>query len=260
VKKILGIVIILFASLAGIPMTEAHFAMIIPSTDVVGKDSSKEISLLVQFTHPFEGGPQMHMEKPEKFGVVIGDSASDLLAGLKEKQIDGKSLWETTFKITRPADYIFFLQPKPYWEPAEDKFIVHFTKVIVDALGAEEGWDKPIGTIAGIPLEIVPMTRPYSLYQGNIFAGQVLRDGKPVAGAEVEVEWWGKGATKAPTDAHIIQIVKADSSGVFSYAMPKAGWWGFSAVMESPEPMKREGKDKKLETAAVIWVHAYPMQ
>lgn len=238
----------------------AHFAMVIPSKDVVGKEDKKDIGFLIQFTHPFEGGPQMQMDKPEKFGVVIGEKATDLLGTLKEKKIDGKSAWETNFKITRPADYIFYLEPKPYWEPAEDKFIVHNTKVIVDAMGAEEGWDKPIGAIAGIPVEIVPMTRPYSLYAGNIFKGQVLKDGKPVPDAEVEVEFWGKGKTKAPTDSHVTQLVKADSNGIFSFAMPKAGWWGFAALMEGDKPIKFEGKDKKVEVGAVMWVHAYPME
>ena len=122
----------------------AHFAMIIPSTDVVGQADPKEISLFLQFTHPFEGGPQMDLERPEKFGVVTEEAVIDLTKTLKEKKIDGRSAWETTYKITKPADYIFFLHPKPYWEPAEGKFILHFTKVIVDAYGANEGWDKPI--------------------------------------------------------------------------------------------------------------------
>lgn len=238
----------------------AHFAMVIPSKDVVGKDDKKEIGILVQFTHPFEGGPQMQMDKPEKFGVVVGDKVTDLLGTLKEKKVDGKSTWETTFKITRPADYIFFLEPKPYWEPAEDKFIVHVTKVIVDTLGAEEGWDKPIAAAAGIPVEIVPMTRPYSLYAGNAFTGKVLKDGKPVADTEVEVEFLGKGKTKAPTDAHVTQVVKTDGNGVFSFTMPKAGWWGFAALMDADKPLKHEGKDKKVELGAVLWVQAYPMK
>ncbi|MBI5251105.1 MAG: DUF4198 domain-containing protein [Desulfomonile tiedjei] len=248
------------AAFALVSVASAHFAMIIPSKDVVGKDDKKEIGLLIQFTHPFEGGPQMQMDKPVKFGVVAGDQATDLLGTLKEKKVDGKSTWETNFKITKPADYVFFLQPEPFWEPAEDKFIVHVTKVIVDALGAEEGWDKPIAATAGIPAEIVPLTRPYSLYAGNLFKGQVFKDGKPVSGAEVEVEFWGKGKTKAPTDAHVCQVVKADHNGFFSFAMPKAGWWGFSAVMEAATPLKREGKDKKVELGAVLWVHAYAME
>ena len=238
----------------------AHFAMIIPSKDVVGKDDKKEIGILVQFTHPFEGGPQMQMDKPAKFRVVVGEKVTDLLGTLKEKKVDGKSTWETNFKITRPADYIFFLEPKPYWEPAEDKFIVHVTKVIVDALGAEEGWDKPIAAATGIPAEIVPMTRPYSLYAGNTFTGKVLKDGKPVADTDVEVEYWGKGKTKAPTDSHVAQVVKTDGKGVFSFTMPKAGWWGFAALMESDKPVKREGKDKKVELGAVLWVQTYPMK
>jgi cobalt/nickel transport protein len=238
----------------------AHFAMVIPSKDVVGKEDKKEIGILIQFTHPFEGGPQMQMDKPEKFGVVIGDKVTDLLDTLKEKKVDGKSTWDANFKVTRPADYIFFLQPKPYWEPAEDKFIVHVTKVIVDAFGAEEGWDKPIADAAGIPVEIVPTTRPYSLYAGNIFSGQVLKDGKPVPNTDVEVEWWGKGKTKAPTDSHVCQVVKTDANGLFSFAMPRAGWWGFAALMEGDTPMKHEGQDKKVEVGAVLWVHAYPME
>jgi cobalt/nickel transport protein len=238
----------------------AHFAMIIPSQDVVGKDDNKEIALTLQFTHPFEGSPQMQMDKPEKFGVVDNDHVLDLLPGLKEKKIDGKSTWETTFRVRRPADYIFFLVPRPYWEPAEDKFIVHVTKVIVDALGAEEGWDKPIAKEAGLPVEIVPLTRPYSLYAGNVFTGQVFRDGKPVPNVEVEVEWWGKGMIKAPTDTHVTQVVKADSKGIFTYAMARPGWWGFSALMEGSAPLKQAGQDKKVEVGAVIWVHAYPMQ
>jgi cobalt/nickel transport protein len=42
--------------------------------------------------------------------------------------------------------------------------------------------------------------------------------------------------------------------------MPKAGWWGFSAIMETDKPIKFEGKDRKVELGAVMWVRAYPME
>jgi cobalt/nickel transport protein len=238
----------------------AHFAMIIPSKDVVTKGDSKDIGLLLRFTHPFEGGPLMQMDKPEKFGVVTGATLTDLLGTLHEKKVDGRSTWESTFKVTRPADYIFFLLPAPYWEPSEDKYIVHATKVIVDAFGAEEGWDKPVAKTAGLPAEIVPLSRPYSLYSGNLFTGRVFKDGSPAPDVDVEVEWWAKGAAQAPTDSHVRQVVKTDPNGVFNFAMPKAGWWGFSAIMEADKPIQREGKDKKVEIGAVIWIKAYPMQ
>ena len=260
-KRLLQVSILAFvAALFLWAPASAHFAMIIPSKDAVDKDDPREIKLFVQFTHPFEGGPQMQMDKPKKFGVISDGAVTDLLGTLQEKKLDGKSAWETTYKIRKPADYIFFVEPAPYWEPAEDKFIVHFTKVIVDAMAAQEGWDQPIASLAGIPVEIVPLSRPYSLYAGNVFTGRVLKDGKPVPDAEVEVEWWGKGRTKAPTDTHVAQVVKTDGNGVFSYGMPKAGWWGFSALLEGPEAIKHEGQDKKVEMGAVLWVHAYPME
>lgn len=247
-----------FVALSG--GADAHFAMIIPSTDNVASPDQKELNLMIQFTHPFEGGPVMQMDKPEKFGVVMGGKGTDLLKELKEKKVDGKSVWEAKYKVKRPGDYAFYLVPKPYWEPAEDKFIVHVTKVIVDAFGAEEGWDASIADAAGLPVEIIPLTRPYSLYAGNVFTGQVFKDGKPVPGAEVEVEWWGKGKTKAATDSHVTQVVKADENGVFTFAMPKAGWWGFAALMEADEKMKQDGEEKTVELGAVLWVNAYPME
>jgi hypothetical protein len=30
--------------------------------------------------------------------------------------------------------------------------------------------------------------------------------------------------------------------------------------MEADKPLKHEGKDKKVELGAVLWVHAYPME
>ena len=79
---IYALVILFVMALAG--TSTAHFGMIIPSNDVVGKEDKKDITLLVQFTHPFEGKPQMQMDKPEKFGVVVGDKVTDLLGTLVE--------------------------------------------------------------------------------------------------------------------------------------------------------------------------------
>ena len=42
-------------------------------------------------------------------------------------------------------------------------------------------------------MEIIPLTRPFANYSGNIFQGRVLLDGKPVPGAEVEVEYYNRG-------------------------------------------------------------------
>jgi hypothetical protein len=75
--------------------------------------------------------------------------------------------------VAEPGDYVFFLEPTPYWEPAERKMIVHYTKVVVDVLGAEQGWDAMVG----FPVEIEPLVRPFGLWTGNTFRGIVGRDG-----------------------------------------------------------------------------------
>ena len=43
--------------------------------------------------------------------------------------------------------------PQPYWEPAEDAFIIHYTKTVVTAFGDDGGWDEEIG----LKTEIVPL-------------------------------------------------------------------------------------------------------
>ena len=56
------------------------------------------------------------------------------------------------------------------------------------------------------------------------------------------------------------QVVKADANGIFSYAMPKAGWWGFAALNEAEWKLKKDGEDKGVEIGAVYWVHTIDMK
>ena len=143
------------------------------------------------------------------------------------------------------------MEPQPYWEPAEDCFIIHYTKTLVAAFGDEEGWDEEIG----LRTEIVPLTRPIGLYAGNTFQGIVKLDGKTVPFAEVEVEFYNRDRSAvAPTDYLITQVVKADANGVFTYTPPKAGWWGFAALNTAPEKIKFEGAEKDVELGAVLWL------
>ncbi|GAQ94735.1 cobalt/nickel transport protein [Thermodesulfovibrio aggregans] len=234
----------------------AHFGVIMPSDDIIGEKDPKKITLKVYFMHPFEQ-EWLNMEKPKTFGVMLGDEKTDLLNTLVNKKVKGKSAWETTFTIKRPGDYIFYLEPEPYWEPAEEKFIAHYPKVVVQALGKEEGWDKEVG----LPIEIVPLTRPYGLWVGNVFQGVVKVNGKPLPFADVEVEYFNEGGkVKAPKEPYITQVIKADANGVFTYAIPKAGWWGFAALTDAPYKIKKDGKEYPVEIGGIIWVKAREMK
>lgn len=244
----------------------AHFGTITPSNDIVTQEDTKTLNIQVKFIHPMEMH-YMEMAKPKRFGVMHDGKKTDLLNTLKAAkgkspdQTEHFTFWSTDYPIRRPGDYSFYVEPTPYWEPAEDVFIIHYSKVCVNALGLEEGWDHHVG----LETEIVPMTRPYGLWTGNLFTGQVLLKGKPVPFAEVEVEYLNessgnKSVVVAPADPFVTQVVKADANGVYSYAMPRAGWWGFAALNEADWTLKHEGKEKGVEIGAVYWVHTRDMK
>ena len=57
------------------------------------------------------------------------------------------------------------------------------------------------------------------------------------------------------------QVVRADERGVFSYAMPRAGWWGFAALNEAPWTLRSpDGEDKPVELGAAYWVQTRDMK
>lgn len=244
----------------------AHFGLILPSDDIVTPHDAKTLTVQAKFLHPMEGD-YMEMVKPKHFGVLHMGQKTDLTASLVARKGHGAdqdgdfTYWETTYTIRKPGDYIFFMEPSPYWEPAEDKFIVHYTKVCVQALGLEEGWDEPVG----LETEIVPLTRPYGLWTGNTFTGRVLLKGKPVPYAEVEVEYLNESPDNPskvapPSDPFVTQVLKADGNGVFTYAMPRQGWWGFAALSDASWKLKKDGKPKPVEIGAVFWVHTTDMK
>jgi len=224
----------------------AHFGMLIPSDSMVMQEDNRTINLKLSFSHPFEG-EGMELVEPVVFGVMANGKSIDLLKTLKETKVMGHTAWEASYTIKRPGVYMFYMEPKPYWEPAEDCYIIHYTKTVVTAFGDDEGWDQEIG----LKTEIVPLSKPYGLYTGNVFQGIVKLDGKPVPFGEVEVEYYNKDRkAQAPTDYMVTQTIKADANGVFTYSAPKAGWWGFAALNTSDKKIK--GKD--VEIGAILWV------
>jgi len=243
------ILISLFAMMLFASTAQAHFGMLIPSETMVVSREAARLELQLLFAHPFERSG-MDLELPRAFGVLHNGKKQDLLATLQETRILGAQGWKARYRADRPALMQFYVEPRPYWEASEDKYILHYTKTVVTAFGEEEGWDEPIG----LPMEIVPLSRPYGLYAGNLFQGRVLKDGKPVPFAEVEIEPYPQGKLEALNDYMVTQVVKADAAGSFSYAAPKAGWWGFAALSRADEGMMRDGEEKEVELGAVIWV------
>ncbi len=232
----------------------AHFGMLIPSDNMVMADDPRTITLDLSFSHPFERAG-MDLKLPARFFVMHNGTKQDLKSSLKPATIMKHPAFKCNYAIKRPGVYQFVMEPTPYWEPAEDCFIIHYTKTVVTAFGDDEGWDREVG----LKTEIVPLSKPFALYQGNLFQGIVKLDGKPVPYAEIEVEFNNTdGKVKAPTEYMTTQTIKADGNGVFSFSVPAAGWWGFAALNTADYKLKENGVDKEVELGAVIWVHFEP--
>jgi cobalt/nickel transport protein len=230
----------------------AHFGMLIPSDNMVMQNDHRVVKLQLSFSHPMEM-VGMEMVKPKAVNVYAGSHRHDMTKELKPIHVMGHSAWQLDYKIKRPGVYIFYMEPTPYWEPAEDVFIIHHTKTVVAAFGDDEGWDTELG----VPTEIVPLSKPFGLYAGNVFQGMVKLKGEPVPYAEVEVEFYNHDKTaKAPTDYMVTQTIKADPNGIFTYAVPTSGWWGFAALNAADFKLKTNtGEEKGVELGAVLWVH-----
>ena len=225
----------------------AHFLTFLSNTDNVTDQKQTKIDFDISFIHPYEQSG-MNMEKPE---IFVNNKNNKLV--LKETKKFEHKAWSSSYDIKTPDVYKFFVQPQPYFEPSEEKFISHVPKLIISSFGLEDGWDEPLG----LKYEIIPMTKPFALYSGNLFQGKVLHNGKPAANTEVEVELYNEFGLKAPSDAHITQVVKTDENGVFSFVMNHKGWWGFAALIEEGELKHSDGKMYPIENGALIWVKAY---
>jgi cobalt/nickel transport protein len=249
-KKSVGCFVMAMFLLGAYGMASAHFGMVIPSDSMVMQGDNKTVTLKLSFSHPMEV-IGMELAKPGAFCVMFDGKKQDVLGDLKETKIMGYRAWKLDYRIKRPGTYTFYMEPRPYWEPAEDCFIIHYTKTVVTAFGDDKGWDEEIG----LKTEIVPLAKPFGLYAGNVFQGIVKLNGKPVPYAEVEVEYYNEdGKSEAPTDYMVTQTIKADQNGVFTYAAPRAGWWGFAALNGADYKLEHNGEKKEVELGAVLWI------
>ncbi|MCR4667380.1 MAG: DUF4198 domain-containing protein [Desulfovibrio sp.] len=269
------------AALLGVGMlacttpASAHFMMTYTPETVLPK--AKDIEMRIVFTHPAEAGHTMDMGGVKEFYAIHkrGDSDAkkiDLKASLKEitwtnPESSNKAYAATITKkdIRSMGDYMFVMVPGYYFEKEEGAYMQQIAKLLVNVGGIPGNWNEP----AGLPCEIVPMSKPYGLWTGNVFQAQVLSEGKPVANAEIEVEYMShkpdlkknalakKSNVDYPNDVLVTQTIVTDSNGVFSFGLPKAGWWGFAALGVGPD---KQHEGKELSQDAVIWVQAVDMK
>lgn len=265
----------LFAVMAMSIPASAHFMMLY--TPEIAKDKGSDMDMRIVFTHPAEAGHTMNIGGVQDFYVLTqrGDAEAkkvDLKSYLKEidwknphSKGKGYSALIPKKKVRSMGDYMFVFTPGYYFEEEEGVYMQQITKLIANVGGIPGNWAEP----AGLPCEIVPLIKPYGLWTGNVFKAQILSQGKPVAGAEVEVEFMShmpdmkanamheESSVEYPHDAFVTQTIFSDANGYITFGIPKAGWWGFAALGVGPDT---EYKGKELSQDAVLWVKAVDMK
>lgn len=244
----------------------AHFQMLY--TPNLAHNKGGEISFKMPFTHPASSGHVMTVAKPEAFYMLKKGKKTDLIHTLSDIQwssaVDTGHAYQATTKLRGLGDYLFIMQPAPYFEAEEGQYIQQITKTIVNVGNLPTGWSHDLGLTA----EIVPLTKPYAIYEGGIFSAVVKSQGQPVPFATIEVEFlnylpnmqqnqFAKTATIAtPAASFVSQTITADANGTFHFSMLKAGQWGFAALGVGAQ---KTYQGKPLSQDAVIWVQVHPL-
>jgi cobalt/nickel transport protein len=253
---------------------EAHFQLLYTPEAALNESAAIELALV--FSHPFDNGFTMDMGMPEELYVVAqrGEGEpkkTDLMQYLEAIEWSGVESKAAAYLARPPrtvtrslGDYTFVLKPAPYYEQNEDKYIQQITKTVINIGGLPGGWDQPLG----LPVEIVPLDKPYANWVGGVFRAVVLANGEPVPHAEVEIEFLNhepqiaqrrfdpEGKVTAPQDSFTTLSIRADAAGQIIIGLPKAGWWGICAL-NLDDGAKHEGKELSLD--AVLWLKATDM-
>ena len=269
--------LLLGTTLGGLATTvaEAHFQLLY--TPEAALNESVPIELALVFSHPFDNGFTMNMGTPEEFYVVSqrGEAEprkTDLTQYLEPIEWSGVETKAAAYLARPPrtvtrslGDYTFVLKPAPYYEEQEDKYIQQITKTVVNVGGLPGAWDAPLG----LPVEIVPLDKPYANWVGGVFRAVVVSNGEPVPHAEVEIEFLNHEPqiaerrfdptpkVTAPQDSFKTLSIRADAAGQIVIGLPKAGWWGICAL-DLDDGAQHEGKELSID--AVLWIKATDMK
>lgn len=251
------------ATLFAAGAANAHFQLIYTPESNVEKPGDVPVKLV--FWHPFENGHAMDMGPVQDFFMVNRGTRTDLKDRLAPITFAGPensaSAFEATVPVRRSGDYVVAIVPSPYYEQSEDIFIQQIAKSVLNLRQVPTDWSEPVG----LPAEIVPLNKPYNVIAGSTFSGRVLSEGKPVAGAEVEIEYIAAAPMMAENKAGVptasplpggAVVAITNDQGEFTFGIPKAGIWGFAALGVGPQTT-HEGKE--LSQDAVLWVQAYDL-
>ena len=251
----------LFSPLPGL----AHFQVFWPQTEGCYAKPGEAVKWQYFWGHPFE--MLIDDAQAPKFFIFTPDKKKESLSlsriTLKD-QASGKDrqAFAVEYKPPAPGDYYLCLEAPPTFIPESQVFWQDYVKAPLH-VRAEKGWDQAVG----LPVEIIPLTRPYGWPAGSVFKGQALVKNQALTRATVEVEKFNGfyvPADKMPRDPlgeeHaplVTRVTKTDRMGYFIFTLDSPGWWIISVSAPGGKRV-HQGKTFPVEMRGGLWVYVEP--
>ena len=170
-----------------------------------------------------------------------------------------RAAYGLTYTPEEIGDTWIVLEAPPYVIEEEGEAVQDYVKQCVHVM-AQNGWDARLG----LPIELVPLSRPYGLEPGFAVTVRAYLNGQPLAGAACEIEKFnGFAVTEEmlPKDQFgnedvpmITRAARTDANGYLTYTLDEPGWW-IIAVMGDGGSVKVEGKAYPRVLRGCLWVH-----
>ena len=136
-------------------------------------------------------------------------------------------------------------RPAQMPEAVDSLSSLKYAKALAGPGHPASAYTRPLGHV----LELVPVTDPFVLAPGDILRVRVLLDGKPAAGARVEL---GDGVT--PQREEDIVKFPADAQGVVSLPLTRTGWHVLAVDVDRPSRAPEPTRIEKLVATRTFWL------
>lgn len=243
----------------------AHYQVVWPQFEGCYAKPGEEVRWQYFWGHPFDmliddaEPPKVFIFTPEKKKeslepreITLKDPASG----------QDRRAFAVEYKPSGMGDYYLCLESPAYFIAEEQVFWQDYVKAPLH-VRAEKGWDQSVG----LPVEILPITRPYGWPAGSVFKGQALAKNKALTRATVEIEKFNGffvpqeqlprdrlGEENSPL---ITRITKTDRMGYFVCTLDSPGWWIIS--VSAPGGKKtHERKTYPVEMRGALWLYVEP--
>ncbi len=259
-KARLALAVLALLAVAG-GVSLAHFHTFWPDSPNGYAALGKPVTWQYFWGHPYEliafdaEPPQVHAVTPDGARVDVEPEPTAML-----DPESGAERRAFTFSYVPEAigDHWIVLESPPYLVK-EGKAVQHYVKQCLHVM-AEVGWDRRLG----LPIEVVPLTRPYGLEAGFAFTARAYLDGEPLADAMVKIEklnGFFVPAEALPTDQFgredvpmITRTAKTGPLGCVTYTLDEPGWWMISVAAESGT-VEIKGTRYARGLRGGLWVH-----